>query len=100
MPAVIDTGFTGYLTLPERLIEQLGLSRQGAGEAVIADGSVHRFDIYRAEIVWDQELRSIEVEAVDALPLVGMKLIEGYELRIEAVINGRIALERFSGHSE
>ena len=44
--AIIDTGFTGYLTLPTALIDRLALSWKGRSQALIADGSVHVFDEY------------------------------------------------------
>ena len=42
--AIIDTIFTGYLTLPTALIRRLNLSWKGRGQALIADGSLHVFD--------------------------------------------------------
>ena len=41
--ALIDTGFTSYLTLPPAMIFQLGLARQSGGSARLADGSLRQF---------------------------------------------------------
>jgi predicted aspartyl protease len=38
--AIVDTGFSGYLTLPLEVVEALGLERLGEGEALIGDGTI------------------------------------------------------------
>ena len=91
--AVIDTGFTGFLTLPPALIASLGLPWRGFGEAVLGDGSLHTFDVYRASVDWDGQERTIEADAADTEPLVGMGLIYGYELRIAAVDGGPVTID-------
>lgn len=44
--AVIDTGFTGFLTLPFSLILSLGLIWRGQAQATLGDGSLHQFDVW------------------------------------------------------
>ena len=39
--AVIDTGFSGFLTLPLSLISSLALPWRGREQAVLGDGSLH-----------------------------------------------------------
>ena len=51
--AIIDTGFSSFLTLPATLIASLGLRWRGRGETILGDGSVHRFDVYDGVIIWD-----------------------------------------------
>lgn len=36
---VIDTGFTGFIQIPERMKDSLNLQIEGAGESSLADGS-------------------------------------------------------------
>ena len=38
--AVIDTGFTGFLTLPSTLIASLGLAWRGREQGVLGDGNI------------------------------------------------------------
>lgn len=90
--AIVDTGFTGSLTLPPTLIARLGLGWLGHTEAVLADGSLHLFDVYRGAIVWDGRVRPVDVGAAETVPLVGMRLIEGHELRIQAVTGGLVTI--------
>jgi predicted aspartyl protease len=44
--AVIDTGFTGALTLPPALITRLGLRWRSVDRATLADGSTCVFQVY------------------------------------------------------
>lgn len=87
--AVIDTGFTGFLTLPPALVTTLGLSWLCRQPGILADGRVEYFDVYVATVIWDSQPRTIEVEAVDTEPLIGMSLLDRHSLRID-VINGDV----------
>lgn len=91
--AVIDTGFTGSLTLPAALIAALGLAWRGHAQAELADGSLHLFDVYAATLLWDDQARMVEIDATDTNPLVGMDLLHGYDLRIQVVEGGRVTIE-------
>jgi clan AA aspartic protease len=90
--AVIDTGFTGALTLPSALIAELELTWFTQQEGILGDGSRQTFDVYRGTIIWDGQLRIIEVNASEAAPLVGMTLLEGYELRIQTIQGGTVSI--------
>ena len=92
--AIIDTGFTGHLTLPTRVIDQLALPWRSRGHAVLADGSLHVFDAYVATVLWNGQSRTVEVNAVDAQPLVGMALIRGHTLRMDVVEHGTVTIEQ------
>ncbi len=48
--SIIDTGFTGSLTLPISTVSTLGLELESVGEALLADGSVRQYDLYSAEV--------------------------------------------------
>lgn len=74
--AIIDTGFTGFLTLPAVLIAALGLPWLCRQPGILADGSVDVFDVYTATVLWDGLPRTVEVEAADTEPLVGMSLLD------------------------
>jgi clan AA aspartic protease len=90
--AVIDTGFDGFLALPPTLAASLGLVRLSRGRAILANGSEEIFDIYRASVVWDGLPWNVEADAVGATPLVGMSLLYGYDLLIEAVDGGSVVI--------
>jgi len=48
--AVIDTGFNGYLTLPNRVIGPLNLSPAGNRSATLGDGSAVILDAFLATV--------------------------------------------------
>jgi clan AA aspartic protease len=91
--AVIDTGFTGFLTLPTSLIAALGLTWRGYASAVLGDGSLQQFDVYAATVIWDGQARLVEIDAAETDPLVGMGLLYGQEVRIQAIDGGTVTIE-------
>jgi clan AA aspartic protease len=91
--AVIDTGFDGILTLPPALIATLGLVWRRRGRALLADGSESLFDIYETIVIWDGEPRRIAVDEADIDPLVGMSLLYGYELIVQAIQGGTVIIQ-------
>src|SRR5437868_1868042 len=68
--AVIDTGFTGYLTLPSAIVTVLDLEWLNLEDALVGDGSIHSFDVYRAVVIWDGEAREVEVNLTETGPLI------------------------------
>ena len=50
--AVVDSGYTGWLTLPPTAITALNLRWQTFGRSILADGSVSVFEVYQAKVVW------------------------------------------------
>ncbi len=88
--AVVDTGFTGGLTLPTVVATPLGLVRQSTGGAFLADGSSRSFDVLAAEVEWGGAWRPILVSAIGTEVLLGMRLLNGHVLRIEAVPGGAV----------
>jgi clan AA aspartic protease len=94
--AVIDTGFTGSLSLPPAVIGELALRWRQRGTALLADGREAHFDIYEATVVWERHARRINVYAADAAPLVGMALLRGYELKMQVRTGGKVTIKSLS----
>lgn len=92
MEAIVDSGFDGYLTLPRKVVTRLALPRLCWGRATLADGSETVFEIFEAVLVWDGVPRAIEADCADIDALVGMGLMEGYELRMEVISGGAVEL--------
>ncbi len=91
--AVIDTGFTGFLSLPIAIIMELELQWSYRDRATLGDGSETVFDVYNAEIVWNGQLREIEIDAAETEPLLGMALLRGYRLQIDTIEGGLVSIE-------
>jgi clan AA aspartic protease len=94
--AVIDTGFTGTLTLPPSMVKKLKLPWDNVRRGTLADGSECLFEIYRATVIWDRHTRGILVSQADADPLVGMELLDGYELKMQVRDGGKVTIKRLS----
>ena len=90
----MDTGFTGWLTLPLNFIFALGLPWKELGAAILADGSQVFFDVYEATVVWDGQVIAISVDESDSEPLIGMALMDAFRILIEDVDGGLVQIER------
>jgi clan AA aspartic protease len=92
--AVIDTGYTGSLTLPPSVVAALGLRWRSMDRFTLADGSECVFDVYTAQVVWDGRARKVLITEVDAEPLIGMRQLRGFELKMQVRYRGKITIKR------
>jgi clan AA aspartic protease len=90
--AIIDTGFTGKLTLPQSVIQSLELINPIAGEAALADGTIRHYDVFEADLLWDGHWKRVAISELGDEVLAGMKLLVGYELRIALRVGGAVEL--------
>ncbi len=91
--AVIDTGYAGFLTLPSAIISKLGLTWYMQEEGILGDGSLFMFNVFEATVIWDGQIKSIEINESETDPLVGMGLLEGYELNIQGFAGGLVTIK-------
>jgi clan AA aspartic protease len=92
--AIVDTGFNGWLSLPPSIISQLNLRWKRRGRAILGDGSECIFNVYEAVLSWDGVLLAIPIDEADSEPLVGMSLMEGYQLVVQVFEGGRVELSK------
>jgi clan AA aspartic protease len=91
--AVIDTGFSGFLTLPSSVIAALDLIWKGRDVATLGDGTSCIFDVYIAIVIWDGQYRTIDINESETVSLIGMRLLRGYDLRIQTIEGGTVTIE-------
>jgi clan AA aspartic protease len=91
--AVIDTGFSGFLTLPSDMIVTLGFRWEGRDVATLGDGTFCTFEVYIGLVIWDGQYREIYINESETVPLIGMQLLRGYDLRIQAIKGGLVTIE-------
>jgi clan AA aspartic protease len=94
--AIVDTGFTSFLSLPLSVIESLELPWSCFDFGTLGDGSEVVFEMYTASVIWDGQIQIIDVAASEAEPLVGMSLLHGYDLRIQAIEGGIVSVQALS----
>ncbi|MDB9431959.1 clan AA aspartic protease [Microcystis aeruginosa] len=94
--AVIDTGYTGFITLPSAIITTLGLTWYIQEEGILGDGSLCMFNVFEATVIWDGQIKSIEINESETEPLVGMGLLDGYELNIQGFAGGLVTIKPLS----
>ena len=92
--AVIDTGFTGHLALPPRVVAALGLPWVMDDEVVLGDGTARYFPVHLGRVEWHGAVRDVLVLASDADPLVGMELLEDSTLFIACQPGGAVEITR------
>lgn len=89
---VIDTGFTGYLTLPSEHIRSLQIPLWGKSEFILGDGHQVEFRIFTITISWEDQEREISVLETESEPLIGMSLITGSRVTLDVVDGGRVTI--------
>ena len=94
--AVIDTGFTGFLSLPNDIITELGLPWSYRDRGTLGDGSEVLFDIYDAVAIWDGKSQEIEVNSAETDPLIGMSMLRGYRLQVDTIEGGSVVITDLS----
>jgi clan AA aspartic protease len=95
---VIDTGFTGHLTLPPETVRSLSLPERGFVEVELADGGMATLGVYEARVLWHGRPRRVPVYEADGGPLLGMSLLRGSTLTVEVIPSGEVTIaERSQG---
>ena len=93
LSAVVDTAFTGYLTLPLDSIRELGLVLRGTQPAVLANGTVGQFSVYAGMVTWNGQERLTFIFESDSDPLIGMAILWGSRLTVDAQEGGDVVIE-------
>lgn len=93
---ILDTGFTEYLSLPQTTIESLRLPFVRTEETFLSDGSTVACGLYEGSVVWDQQERTVEVQASEGDPLLGMSLLLDHLVTLPVVDGGLVTIAALS----
>ena len=93
---VLDTGFTGYLTLPLESISQLELPSVGQRTFELANGELFDFQVYLGSVSWHGRPSDVLVLQSDSDPLLGMALLWGSRVTMDALNDGEVGIEELS----
>ena len=91
--AVIDTGYSGFLTLPTMLVSELRLPFAYIGRAFLANDDEVSFDVHDVTVMWDGQPSHLKADATGSTPLLGMLLLDGHNLNVEVENNGRVVIQ-------
>jgi clan AA aspartic protease len=94
---VVDTGFSGFLSLPSSIITSLGLPWSASDIVTLGDGSETLFDLYTATVIWDGQYREIYIAESETEPLLGMSLLYGYRLQVDTIV-APLRLKNYRNH--
>ena len=89
----VDTGFDGDLTLPREIIRRLGMEWLGSRDAELANGEVIVSDSYAGTALWHGRLRRVAVLQSEGGPVLGMSLLRGNRMTLEAWSGGGVVIE-------
>ena len=89
----MDTGYSGFLTLPTRLVTELGLPFAYIGLAFLANDDEVSFDVHDVTVLWDGQPRQIKADATGSTPLVGMLLLDRHDLSIQVRTGGSVVIQ-------
>lgn len=91
--AVVDTGFNGFLALPNSVVGTLGLPYHSHTTAILGDGSSVTLRRHEATVDWEGQDREVLVLEADGGPLVGMSLLYGSRMTLDVVDGGLVNIE-------
>ena len=89
----LDTGFDGGLLLNQETVALLGLEVGSTVTALLADGSAIETQSYRAMVEWEGQKQRVQVVQAGGLPLIGLALLRGHEIRIHLTLGGTVSVE-------
>lgn len=100
LKVVLDTGFNGYLTLPQDCLTDLDAREVGTRRAALGDGNIIDMSVYLVSLNWHgKEMEVMALEAESA-PLAGMSLLWGSRIVFEARVGGTLEIEPLEGSDE
>jgi len=89
---VVDTGFTGFLTLPAAAVAALGLTFLEDTPASLANDQIVSLAVHVATILWNGSERLMRVIAAGRRPLLGTALLDGTYLGVDFTDGGEVTI--------
>ena len=88
---IIDTGSNEEIVLPQTIIGQFNLIRGDDVRIILGNGEAITSATYSAQVEWHGQPRDVVVtEGSEAL--IGMLLIEGSNLSVDATLGGAVTI--------
>jgi len=93
--AMVDTGFSGELKVPPKMVEELGLTVTHVQPVLLANGTSATMRASLAFVVMDGDTKEVNVLIAEGRAVLGGGLLKmfGYKLMVDYK-NGSVMLER------
>lgn len=88
---LVDSGFNGYLAVPQSVVSQLSLPLATVQRGATADGRVSYFDTVDVDVIWDDQPKVIRAQVLDE-PLIGTRMLRGHDLEARWEVGGNFRL--------
>lgn len=88
----IDTGFSGYLSLPPPAVAGMGLPYVEDIRANLANDQSVLIPVHMGTIVWNDAERVVRILATGRRPLLGAALLDGQYLGIHFAEGGEVSV--------
>ena len=98
--ALLDSGFSGAVSLPQEMVDKLGLESVGGRYATLADGIDQRVQVYIGSVQFAGDDYRSAIQAFGDEPMVGMHLLQSAKICFEAVPDGDVNLKRLNCQTE
>ena len=92
MEALLDSGFTGAVSLPLRVVEELDLTWSGEHSVTLGDASEVGVDLYEGIVEFAGSRYRCAILCTGDVPTVGMHLMQEARICFEAVPGGTVSL--------
>tara|TARA_R110002049_G_scaffold300015_1_gene490556 strand:+ start:9283 stop:9648 length:366 start_codon:yes stop_codon:yes gene_type:complete len=89
---LVDTGFNGFVAVPQTLVNRLGLALLDVQEGVTADGRIGYFDTVELTIVWHEREITVQAQILDEA-LIGTRLLRGSRICADWIRDGQFRIE-------
>lgn len=90
---VVDTGYTGWVSLPAPLIRELGLRYAMTRPTILADGQAIATATYAARVLWHGQPLDVWVQEMNNRPTIGTDLLYPCHLAIDLWDGGAVVIE-------
>jgi clan AA aspartic protease len=89
---LVDTGFNGFVAVPQSLVNRLRLPLLDVQEGVTADGRLSYFDTVKVTVLWHDRELTVQAQILDEA-LIGTRLLRGSRLCADWVVDGEFHVE-------
>jgi predicted aspartyl protease len=90
---VLDTGYDGWLALPNELRVLVDAQVMGDELTFLPGTGLRYVPSYAVEFEWQDELVNMELLEVEGNPLLGARALRGSLIQIEMIDGGEVSVE-------